>query len=412
MASCHREGCTKALSATQRRWCSEGCRSKARHGPPPSEVVTAVTKLLADANINPDEVKLEKMKVSEWEGFSKDEDGNPVVTPLKGTSIVLSPKWVDGPEWPVVQQAKPTLIKPVVAKKRTLPKVGKWRTAVILPDPQVGYRALKNGVMDPFHDESAMGVAMEIVAAVQPDLIVNLGDLVDFASHGRFAQEASFARTTQPTIDRAHEFLAEQRATCPDAKIVLLEGNHDRRLETSIVNNALAAFGLQRAALPESWPVMSLPHLLRLDDLDVEYVGGYPAAKFWINERLACAHAPAKLRSSGSSAQASIDDERVSLIFGHIHRIEAAYKTRNTRDGGKVNFSVSPGCLCRIDGAVPSTKGSTDVFGAPVVNFENWQHGVGVVTYQEGDADFSYEQVFINNGTAIFRGQTFGELAA
>lgn len=38
---------------------------------------------------------------------------------------------------------------------------------------------------------------------------------------------------------------------------------------------------------------------------------------------------------------------------------------------------------------------------------EDWQQGMGVVTYGEGDADFAYEQVFINEGNALFRGREF-----
>ncbi|WP_218571937.1 hypothetical protein, partial [Pseudomonas sp. SZ57] len=82
----------------------------------------------------------------------------------------------------------------------------------------------------------------------------------------------------------------EQRANAPEAEVTLIEGNHDRRLQKSILRNAKAAFGLKRANDPESWPVLSVPNLLRLDDLGVEYVEGYPAGEKWINDNLVCIH--------------------------------------------------------------------------------------------------------------------------
>jgi hypothetical protein len=410
-------GCSARIPA-HKTWHSEACRSsyrrkRARAISPSGqghlsrkEAVTRLEKLLAENDLQPEDIgSLKAVRINEWEGFIKNADGEVEKTTLRGASIILNPKWDTGPEWPVVQQAKPTVVPP---HKPSKPRKGKWRTAVILPDPQIGYRQLTNGDLDPFHDEAAMRIAMNLVAEVQPDLIVNLGDLLDFASHGKYAQEPGFALTTQPTLDRAHRFLADQRATVPHAEIRLLEGNHDIRLANSIMANALAAFGLHRANLPDSWPVMSVPHLLRLDELGVEYIGGYPNGRTWINDRLACAHAPTKLRSNGSSAAASIDDERVSVIVGHTHRIELHHKTRNVRDGARQNFVAALGCLCRTDGAVPSTKSSLDPMGRPVTHYEDWQQAAGVVTYKEGDGAFGLEIVPILKGGTLFRGQELG----
>ena len=41
-------------------------------------------------------------------------------------------------------------------------------------------------------------------------------------------------------------------------------------------------------------------------------------------------------------------------------------ETRHTRNGARTVTSVSFGCLARLDGAVPSTKGGMDVHGQPV----------------------------------------------
>jgi metallophosphoesterase superfamily enzyme len=362
-----------------------------------------IADLLERSGIAPEDVgKVQSVRISEWQGLTKNEDGEAELHDLSGASIVLSPTWDTGPAWPVVQPAKPCTIKP--PKPRTV-ALSDGRTAVILPDIQVGFRRdLQLGTLDPFHDELAMAAALAVIRLVQPDLIVFLGDGLDFAQFGTFDQEAAFAGTVQPAIDRMHRYIVECKAAAPHAHVVFIEGNHDRRLQKAVERNALAAFGLRRAELPDEWPVLSVPNLLRLDELDVKYVGGYPAGVHWLNDRICVIHGH-KVRSTGSTAAAVVDDERVSVIFGHVHRIEQSYRTRRVRDGHRTSLAASPGCLCRIDGAVPSTKGSTDPLGRPIVAAENWQQGVAVVTYEEGDGPFGLELVPIFDGVAHFRGE-------
>lgn len=382
-------------------------RREARVDPTPVDraaIVSKIEKLLADSNIDIDDVeRLEKFTHKQWQGMTKDADGNPVVTSLEGSSIVLKPKAPIGPEWPVVQPAAPVKLP---APRPRAHSTSKWKTCVILPDQQIGYRRNIDdlGTLDPFHDEAAMALAIEAIRLVKPTKIINLGDTLDLAEIGRWVKEPGFQRTTQPALDRAHLHLAEQRYAAPDAEIEYVEGNHENRLPRWIMENAGWSFGLRRANLPESWPILSVPELLRLDELGVTYVPGYPAGITWINERLACIHG-SKVRSSGSTAAAVIDDEKVSVIFGHVHRRERQDKTRRTRYGPRTALAISPGCLCRIDGAVPSTKGAIDPRGNVVPTAENWQQGFAVVTYQDGEGSFDVEQVSIHDGTAIFRGQ-------
>lgn len=360
-----------------------------------------IADLLERSGIAADDIgQVKSVRLSEWEGLTKNtETGEAEVTPLSGASIVLTPAWADGPKWQPVDRAAQTLPPP----PKPRPSKRKLRTAVILPDVQIGFRRdIITAELDPFHDEQAMAAALRVVQAADPDVVINLGDFLDFASFGTFELEAGFALTVQPAIDRAHRFLCEVAQAAPRAKQVLLEGNHDRRLQKTITKNALAAFGLRRAQAPDEWPLLSIPYLLRLEELDVEYVPGYPANIWWINDRIAAIHGH-KVRSSGSTAAAVVDD-RISLLFGHVHRQEWQAKTLRVRDGHRVSLAASPGCLCRIDGAVPSAKGSTDPLGRPVPAVENWQHGCAVVTYEPGDGPFALELVSIFDGQVTFRG--------
>ena len=226
-------------------------------------------------------------------------------------------------------------------------------------------------------------------------------------SSSKYRLTPAFQRTTQASLDRAGRFIAELRsAVGPECEIDWLAGNHEERLAHYVLDNAAAAFGIRQANIPESWPILSVPHLLNLDAYSARYVPGYPAGEVWINDRLRVIHGD-KVVSGGSTAHRYLNEERVSTIFGHIHRREWAERTRHGRDGGRTVLSMSPGCLCRIDGTIPSTKGGVDCDGLPVPRFEDWQQGLAVITYEDGDGRFAPEQVPIHDGFAFWRGREY-----
>ena len=127
------------------------------------------------------------------------------------------------PSWEPVDRAQPIVL---AAPKKVVPKKSKHQVHIALPDPQIGYRNLDSG-FDPFHDEHAMDVALQITSYLEEtdrlDTVINLGDFLDLPAQGRFEQEAAMANTTQAAFDRGHLFLQQQRlAAGPKAKIVLI----------------------------------------------------------------------------------------------------------------------------------------------------------------------------------------------
>jgi len=339
-------------------------------------------------------------KVGFYQAMHKDDDGNAVITDLG--RIELAPSWDEGPAWPVIGPG-PKVRTPPPAKRRT----GKgWRKAMVLPDMQIGYYLTPAEVLEPIHDEAAIAIARAVIREEQPDVIVMVGDNADFAEFSRFRLSPAYQRTTQATIDRCTQLAADLRADAPNAEIVWLEGNHEARLTFHIIDNAKAAFGLRRGMDPIGWPALSMPALCRFDESGVTYLSGYPANDYWINDALRVIHGH-KVTSNGSTAHKYLDDARVSTIFGHVHRAEHAERTRQTRAGPRTITAASAGCLCRIDGVVPSTKGGLDVHGQPVPTAEDWQQGFHVVHYQQGDGPFSLERVQILDGWAMFRGKEY-----
>ena len=343
-------------------------------------------------------------RVNVWQGMAKikDDDGTEHMETVDLTGVQLSPIWDEGPQWPVVQQAKPCVVRHgrVAANKSDV------KTTVILPDPQVGYRRLDSGELVPMHDEQAIACSIELLALIRPQRVIFLGDTLDFAEwSSKFLVLPEFVFTTQPTIDYAHRYLAESLAAAgPQVEdAVLFEGNHDERLAKAIARNAMAAMRLRQANAPESWPVMSVPHLLRLEELGIRYADGYPAIRLKIADAHGAQTALFALHGEKMSMEKQAKIERVSTVQGHAHHFSMHAETADMGDGQAAEVeSWSLGCLCRTDGAVPSTKGGTDSFGRYVTRIESWQHGIGVLT--EDEEGWNLEPVRIRNGRARWNG--------
>jgi len=367
----------------------------------PQVALGKLAELLERSGIDLDTVaRVKTVKVHQM-GY-KDDEGEAHAIDLYGMEFV--PVGWDGPQWPVVQPG-PLVNLPAATARQARPVVG-WQTCVVVPDIQIGYFRTATNELEAIHDEAAVGVMLAVVKAERPSLVVLVGDNLDLCELGKYRTTPAYQRTTQATIDRAAVLCAQLRAAAPDARIVWLAGNHEERLPNFILDNASAAFGLRRGQTPESWPVMSVPYLCRFDDYSVEYLPGYPASSFWINERLRVIHGD-KVASGGSTAHKYLGAEKTSVIFGHVHRREWAERTREDHDGAKTTLAASPGCLARIDGAVPSTKGGVDLDGRPVQRFEDWQQGVAVVRFEPGDGRFVYEQVAIRDGWAYHNGREY-----
>lgn len=361
-----------------------------------------IAELLERNGIDIDEVGAVK-RVSLYQSVTKDnETGEANIHDLVG--VQLSPKWAEGPQWPVIQQGPAVkLPAPKTERKQT-----EWPTCVVIPDIQFGYFHNQHGELEAIHDEDAIAIALAITKDANPDLVVCVGDNLDLAELGKYVTTPAYQQTTQATIDRATVFGAELRRVAPHAKIVWLAGNHEERLSKFLLQNASAAFGLRRGMEPEGWPVMSVPFLCRFDEphINIEYRPGYPASHVWVTDKLRIIHGD-KVHSSGSTSHKYLANEKVSVVYGHIHRREWAELTRDDHDGPSTVLAASPGCLARIDGAVPSTKGGVDLWGRPVQRYENWQQGCAVIPYNPETGMFAYEQIAIHHGWAMWRGKEY-----
>lgn len=88
----------------------------------------------------------------------------------------------------------------------------------------------------PFQDVLSVETALEYADQIKPDIIVILGDLIDFYQISDFVKNPR-ERDTKTEIEMTRKFLTELRRRFPSADIYYKEGNHEKRLERYIIQN-------------------------------------------------------------------------------------------------------------------------------------------------------------------------------
>lgn len=95
----------------------------------------------------------------------------------------------------------------------------------------------------PFHDQLAIDTVFEFADEYNPDIIVILGDLIDFYKVSRFIKNP-LKKDIDIEIKETKKFLTDLRSRYKNAKIIYKQGNHEARLESYIMSNAREIYNL------------------------------------------------------------------------------------------------------------------------------------------------------------------------
>lgn len=338
--------------------------------------------LLEAAGIEPgDGWVVTKHMINSWDALGKDG---------KTVKLYQCKAWLDRAPSYFLQPVECQPIRRHPAKSR--PQV---RCALVVPDSQHGYRRHEDGTLEPLHDRAAVDVAVQVARLLAPqiDEIIFMGDMLDLSPFSRWSQEPGLRFTTQPALIEVHHMLAQFRLAAPSARLVYLEGNHELRIEKSLRDFAAGeVLNLRPADTIDAPPVMSIEYLLSLEALDVEYLKPYGACHWYEGVRFQHGHLARS--KGGQTASAYLSNATSSMVWGHTHRLELAQRAISTPSGRKLVTAMSPGCLCRTDGAVPHGAGTQ----------LDWQQGVGIVWYSESHGT-TMQLVPIQQGAAVLNGR-------
>ncbi len=362
-----------------------------------SKRIKTLDDLIEQCEIDLDEWLIERHVINKWEVGAK--------FGVKGYEEFVVKPLFQVKVWLV--KRRPVAIEPVVSpvqlvvtrreRESTSRLVNGLLHALILPDPQVGFhKSLRTGRLTPFHDRAALDIALQIAEDYKFDKTIWLGDILDLAEFtDKFVRSPNYYWSTQPAAIEAKWWMTKFRDADPAGEHYALEGNHDKRLVDHMLKHFKEVYGLRSVDQMELPPMMTIPRILALHDIDVEWIKDYPNGEVWINDKLACEHGALARAKSGATVSAMIVDAQVSRIFGHTHRLESASKTIFDKSGGRPIEVWSMGCLCRVDGKVPGVKAR-----------QNWQQAVGFVEYLE-TGEHTITPIKIAGGRAIFRGKIY-----
>jgi len=363
-----------------------------------SRRIKTLDQLIEECNIDQDEWIIHDHKINKWEmgaKFGAKGEEFIVVEPLWQVIAWMTRRRPEALE-PVVSPVHVTIV-PVPIRKAVTGLDSVFKHALVLPDPQIGFRkSLRTGRLTPFHDRLALDIALQIALDYRFDKKVWLGDLLDLAEFtDKFIRSPNYYWSTQPAAIEAKWWMTQFRMADPDDEEFALEGNHDERLREHMLKHFKEAYGLRAVDRMELPPMMTIPHILALHDINVQWVSDYPNGQVWVNKDLVCEHGAVVRAKSGGTVSAVVAEADNSLIMGHSHRLESASKTIHGRDGWRTIEVWSMGCLCRVDGEVPGVKAR-----------QNWQQAVGFVDYTD-DGWHDIQPIRIANGKAVFRGKLY-----
>ncbi len=352
--------------------------------------------------------EVERLITNMWENVSKDEqrdlifEAGRIDGKVKTGGVIVTPMWQTKVWWVRIKPvALSPMLYPVDVSLFNYPiskspiRQGESPQILVIPDLHAGYVRV-NGKLVSMHDKKAVNIIRKISKMWSFTHIIFLGDLLDFAEWStHFPTPNGLVDTTQKSLVEVAAFIAELRANHPNAEMVYLQGNHEIRMESILIKQVPAAYGLKRIGELEGFPALSIPGLLQLSDLDVQWIGDYPSGEYWIGgDELRFIHGSIA-RKAGLTSAHYVNTQDYSTIFGHIHRIEKATGTVWAGTGRREIFAASPGCLCKVDdsGVVP---------GRNLRN--NWQQGAMVLSKQSSKSPWIPEQINIINGVGYFRG--------
>jgi predicted phosphodiesterase len=222
----------------------------------------------------------------------------------------------------------------------------------------------------PYHDEKAVGAAVEYGKKQKPDIVILNGDIGDFYAVSRHDKDPR--RCLSSELDAVRQFLFWLRKQFPKARIIYKIGNHEDRMERFLVKNAPVLLGTAD---------FEIPKLLRFDDMKIECVGSLNLIRLG---KLCIYHGhelPQGMSSPVNPARGIWMRVQETMLAGHWHRVSE--HTEKTGISNRISSCWSTGCLCDMS---PSYC---------IVN--RWGHGFAIVETQ-ADGEFEVHNRKIING--------------
>lgn len=237
-------------------------------------------------------------------------------------------------------------------------------TAIVIPDLQV-----------PYEDKKSLAAVEKYMAAHKWDYYINIGDFMDFdmiSSHNKNNLRAVESRRILADYNKGNEILDRHQKIVkknnPDANFVLIEGNHEYRVERYI------------DALPQLEGILEVEKCLNLKERGFKWVRSESKGELFNLGKANFTHGTYVTKYHAAKM---VENYGVNIFYGHTHDVMAYPKVMRGKD--KTIVGQSLGCLCDYNQSYMKGRPS------------NWQQAFGVFYfYPNGMFDYYVPRLFNN----------------
>lgn len=247
----------------------------------------------------------------------------------------------------------------------------------------------------PYHDEDLDAATTAMVADLQPDGHVFAGDLLDLPTISKHADHPSAQATPQDCVNAGYGILRRRAEAAPNARRLLIRGNHDWRIDGETLLRSERMHGLAPAEEVEA--ALSLKRLLHCDTLGVEFVAD---PRGWQHDEVEIVPGPYGLvarhgwLTGEKTAEKSVRKRGRSIIVGHTHTPEHAWIWDPSMEIHRQGVVGGAQCLAR-DKRFPH-----------FAVLDGWKQGPVVVTVRSA-RDFVIEQTHWFEGKLYWRDRSW-----
>jgi hypothetical protein len=243
----------------------------------------------------------------------------------------------------------------------------------------------RTDVHHPYSDPAVLSITYQLIRDLQPDLVVDHGDLLDCYAISRYEKDPHNRVSLQDEITMAALDLATITRLSPHSERWLLGGNHEDRLRRLLWSmaerqEAHQVLSLTRVRDTLQWPVL----------LDLAAIGWqWFESKQLLFDKLVVKHGSVVRKHGAYTAKGEYEKYGRSGMSGHTHR-RGVYEHRD-HNGHHAWWEI--GCSCLLD--------------PEYVDDPDWAQGLNVVTWSEDRKHYGVEEIRIHNGVAMFRGRMY-----
>ena len=242
----------------------------------------------------------------------------------------------------------------------------------------------------PFQDDRAVNVLEQVAADLQPEVLMCLGDVLDF-------HELSAHRQRGPNeekddimegLEGGTRHLARMRSISNARRAYFRGGNHEDRWDQMLDAARKDPRFRQLLKLPKIQRALAFSEVIGFKELGYDYQPYMEGDITVWNGKLVLTHGDL---TSKHTSMAMMGKYGKSVMFGHMHRINNFTK-RDLR-GQESGWCI--GCLCTLN---------------PHYNiFADWHQGFAVVNWKKIDGEWYYdvEQIRIHDGMAFWRDKVY-----